>query len=43
MQSGPEKVIEYGLKYDSVHGKREDVSKLKMEFGKYGDTKSKAF
>ncbi len=24
--SGAEKVIEYGLKYDSVHGKREDVS-----------------
>jgi glyceraldehyde 3-phosphate dehydrogenase len=40
--SGAEKVIEYGLKYDSVHGKREDVS-VKDGFVNIGDTKAKLF
>ncbi len=40
--SGAESIIEYGLKYDSVHGKREDVS-VKDGFVNIGNTKAKLF
>jgi glyceraldehyde 3-phosphate dehydrogenase len=40
--SGAEKVIEYGLKYDSVHGRRTDVS-VENGFVNIGDTKAKLF
>jgi len=40
--SGAENIIEYGLKYDSVHGKRMDVS-VKDGFVNIGDTKAKLF
>jgi len=40
--SGAENIIEYGLKYDSVHGKREDVS-VKDGFVNLGSTKAKLF
>ncbi len=40
--SGAENIIEYGLKYDSVHGKREDVS-VKDGFVNIGSTKAKLF
>jgi glyceraldehyde 3-phosphate dehydrogenase len=40
--SGTESIIEYGLKYDSVHGKREDVS-VKDGFVNIGNTKAKLF
>ncbi len=40
--SGDEKIIEYGLKYDSVHGKRDDVS-VKDGFVHIGSTKAKLF
>jgi len=40
--SGAENIIEYGLKYDSVHGRREDVS-VKDGFVNIGDTKAKLF
>jgi len=40
--SGAENIIEYGLKYDSVHGKRADVS-VKDGFVNIGDTKAKLF
>jgi len=40
--SGAENIIEYGLKYDSVHGKRLDIS-VKNGFVNIGDTKAKLF
>ena len=40
--SGAENIIEYGLKYDSVHGRREDVS-VKDGYVYIGDTKAKLF
>ncbi|HHH50944.1 MAG TPA: type I glyceraldehyde-3-phosphate dehydrogenase, partial [Campylobacterales bacterium] len=40
--SGAENIIEYGLKYDSVHGKRMDVS-VKDGFVNIGNTKAKLF
>jgi len=40
--SGAENIIEYGLKYDSVHGKRLDVS-VKDGFVNIGSTKAKLF
>ena len=40
--SGAENIIEYGLKYDSVHGTRKDVS-VKDGFVYIGDTKAKLF
>ncbi len=40
--SGAENIIEYGLKYDSVHGRREDVS-VKDGYVNIGDTKAKLF
>jgi glyceraldehyde 3-phosphate dehydrogenase len=40
--SGAENIIEYGLKYDSIHGKRLDVS-VKDGFVNIGDTKAKLF
>ncbi len=40
--SGAENIIEYGLKYDSVHGKREDIS-VKDGFVNIGSTKAKLF
>jgi len=40
--SGAENIIEYGLKYDSVHGKRMDVS-VKDGFVNIGSTKAKLF
>ncbi len=40
--SGDEKIIEYGLKYDSVHGKRDDVT-VKDGFVHIGSTKAKLF
>ena len=40
--SGAENIIEYGLKYDSVHGTRKDVS-VKDGFVNIGNTKAKLF
>ncbi len=40
--TGAENIIEYGLKYDSVHGKRDDVS-VKDGFVNIGSTKAKLF
>ncbi len=40
--TGSESMIEYGLKYDSVHGKRMDVS-VKDGFVNMGNTKAKLF
>jgi len=40
--SGAEHIIEYGLKYDSVHGTRKDVS-VKDGYVYIGDTKAKLF
>jgi len=40
--SGAENIIEYGLKYDSVHGTREDVS-VKDGYVHIGSTKAKLF
>lgn len=40
--SGAENIIEYGLKYDSVHGTREDVS-VKDGYLHIGSTKAKLF
>ncbi len=40
--SGAENIIEYGLKYDSVHGTRGDVS-VKDGFVHIGETKAKLF
>ena len=40
--SGAENIIEYGLKYDSVHGTREDVS-VKDGYVYIGNTKAKLF
>ncbi len=40
--TGEERMIEYGLKYDSVHGRREDV-KVEDGFVNIGDTKAKLF
>jgi glyceraldehyde 3-phosphate dehydrogenase len=40
--SGAENIIEYSLKYDSVHGKRDDVS-VKDGFVTIGNTKAKLF
>ena len=40
--TGAESMIEYGLKYDSVHGKRLDVS-VNDGFVNIGDTKAKLF
>ncbi|RUM73921.1 MAG: type I glyceraldehyde-3-phosphate dehydrogenase [Sulfurovum sp.] len=40
--SGAENIIEYGLKYDSVHGTRKDVS-VKDGFVHIGSTKAKLF
>jgi len=40
--SGAENIIEYGLKYDSVHGTRKDVS-VKDGFVYIGDEKAKLF
>ncbi len=40
--SGAENIIEYGLKYDSVHGTRRDVS-VKDGYVNIGDTKAKLF
>ncbi len=40
--SGAENIIEYGLKYDSVHGKRLDVS-VKDGFVNIGNTRAKLF
>ena len=40
--SGAENIIEYGLKYDSVHGRRMDVS-VKDGFVNIGNTKAKLF
>ena len=40
--SGAENIIEYGLKYDSVHGTRADVS-VKDGFVNIGNTKAKLF
>ena len=40
--SGTESIIEYGLKYDSVHGTRADVS-VKEGYVHIGETKAKLF
>ena len=40
--SGAENIIEYGLKYDSVHGTRKDVS-VKDGYVHIGNTKAKLF
>lgn len=40
--TGDEAMIEYGLKYDSVHGKREDIS-VKDGFVSIGNDKAKLF
>ena len=40
--TGSEEMIEYGLKYDSVHGKREDIS-VKDGIVYIGDEKAKLF
>jgi len=40
--TGEERMIEYGLKYDSVHGRREDVE-VKDGFVHIGNTKAKLF
>ncbi len=40
--SGAENIIEYGLKYDSVHGRRDDIS-VKDGFVNIGSTKAKLF
>ncbi len=40
--TGAEEMIQYGLKYDSVHGKRNDVV-VKDGFVNIGDTKAKLF
>ncbi len=40
--SGAENIIEYGLKYDSVHGRRDDIS-VKDGYVNIGSTKAKLF